>query len=72
MRRYWQGILKQAEICDVLIHDLRHTFASLLASGGASLGVIGRLLSHTQMNTTQRYAYLMISPFRESVNAVAG
>ncbi|KZK84899.1 putative prophage CPS-53 integrase [Pseudovibrio sp. Ad13] len=72
MRRYWQGILKQAEICDVRIHDLRHTFASLLVSGGASLEVIGRLLGHTQMSTTQRYAHLMESPLRESVNAVAG
>ena len=71
MRRYWQGILKVAEIDDVRIHDLRHTFASLLVSGGASLEVIGRLLGHTQMSTTQRYAHLMESPLRESVNAVA-
>ncbi len=33
-----------AEIPDVRIHDLRHTFASLLVSGGASLEMIGRLL----------------------------
>ncbi|KZL09071.1 tyrosine-type recombinase/integrase [Pseudovibrio sp. Ad26] len=72
MRRYWQGILKQADISDVRIHDLRHTFASLLVSGGASLEVIGKLLGHTQMSTTQRYAHLMESPLRESVNAVAG
>ncbi|KZK78856.1 putative prophage CPS-53 integrase [Pseudovibrio sp. Ad46] len=71
MRRYWQSILKQAEISDVRIHDLRHTFASLLVSGGASLEIIARLLGHTQMSTTQRYAHLMESPLRESVNAVA-
>ena len=52
-------------------HRLRHTFASLLVSGGASLEMIGKLLGHTQMQTTQRYAHLMGSPLREGVNAVA-
>jgi hypothetical protein len=33
--------------------------------------MIGRLLGHTQMTTTQRYAHLMDSPLREGVNAVA-
>jgi integrase len=51
--------------------DLRHTFASLLVSGGASLEMIGKLLGHTQMQTTQRYAHLMDSPLRAGVDAVA-
>ena len=61
----------QAEIPHVGIHDLRHTFASLLFSGGASLEMIGRLLGHTQIGTTQRYAHLIESPLRAGVNAVA-
>ncbi len=52
------------------IHDLHHTFASLLVSGGASLEMIGRLLGHTQIGTTQRYAHLLDSPLRAGVNAV--
>ena len=44
---------------DARIHDLRHTIAPLLVSGGASLEMIGKLLGHTQMQTTQRYAHLM-------------
>ena len=59
-----------AEIPDVRIHDLRHTFASLLVSGGASLEMIGRLLGHTQIGTTQRYAHLIDAPLRAGVNAV--
>jgi hypothetical protein len=55
----------------VRIHDLRHTFASLLVSGGASLEMIGKLLGHSQMQTTQRYAHLMDSPLRAGVGAVA-
>jgi site-specific recombinase XerD len=55
----------------VRIHDLRHTFASLLVSGGASLEMIGKLLGHSQMQTTQRYAHLMDSPLRAGVDTVA-
>jgi integrase len=71
IRRFWVRIQRQAEIPDVRIHDLRHTFASLLVSGGASLEMIGKLLGHSQMQTTQRYAHLMDSPLRAGVDAVA-
>ena len=71
LRRFWRGIQSSAELGDVRIHDLRHTFASLLVSGGASLEMIGKLLGHSQMKTTQRYAHLMDSPLRQGVDAVA-
>ncbi|WP_426037779.1 tyrosine-type recombinase/integrase [Cypionkella sp. TWP1-2-1b2] len=71
IRRFWINIQKQAKLPDVRIHDLRHTFASLLVSGGASLEMIGKLLGHSQMQTTQRYAHLMDSPLRAGVDAVA-
>lgn len=69
-KRFWPKMQKVAEIPDVRIHDLRHTFASLLVSGGASLEMIGRLLGHTQIGTTQRYAHLIDAPLRAGVNAV--
>lgn len=71
IRRFWKAIQLEADIPDVRIHDLRHTFASLLVSGGASLEMIGKLLGHSQMRTTQRYAHLMDSPLRAGVDAVA-
>ena len=71
IRRFWISVQKEAKLPDVRIHDLRHTFASLLVSGGASLEMIGKLLGHTQMQTTQRYAHLMDSPLRAGVDAVA-
>lgn len=46
------------------------TCASLLVSGGASLEMIGKLLGHAQIGTTQRYAHLIKSPLRGCVNAV--
>jgi integrase len=71
IRRFWARVQKEVGILDVHIHDLRHTFASLLVSGGASLEMIGKLLGHSQMQTTQRYAHLMDSPLRAGVDAVA-
>ncbi|WP_137391427.1 tyrosine-type recombinase/integrase [Rhodoligotrophos defluvii] len=55
---------------DVRIHDLRHSFASLLASSGASLLLIGELLGHTQAQTTKRYSHLFDDPMREAANRV--
>jgi integrase len=71
IRRFWLRVQRDAELPDVRIHDLRHTFASLLVSGGASLEMIGKLLGHSQMQTTQRYAHLMDSPLRAGVDTVA-
>ncbi|MCW1932311.1 tyrosine-type recombinase/integrase [Pararhodobacter zhoushanensis] len=71
VRRFWAQIQKQCDLQDVRIHDRRHTFASLLVSGGASLEMIGKLLGHSQTQTTQRYAHLMDSPLRAGVDAVA-
>ena len=71
VRRFWAQIQKQCGLQEVHIHDLRHTFASLLVSGGASLEMIGKLLGHSQIQTTLRYAHLMDSPLRAGVDAVA-
>jgi integrase len=51
---------------DARIYDLRHSYASVGAGGGLSLQIIGRLLGHTQMRTTQRYAHLADDPLREA------
>ena len=70
INRFWERMRVQADIRGVRIHDLRHTFASLLVSDGASLRMIRRPLAHTQIGTTQRYAHLIDLPLRAGVNAV--
>lgn len=67
----WRKIRAMAELEDCRKHDLRHTFASLLASDGKSLPIIGALLGHTQAQTTQRYAHLLDAPLRDAVASVA-
>src|SRR5690606_12517212 len=72
LRRFWARIRRNAGLPrNVRIHDLRHTFASLVAGDGASLLMIGKLLGHTQSKTTERYAHLVDAPLRSKVNTVA-
>lgn len=66
LRRFWHSIREAAGV-DVRFHDLRHTFASVLASRGASLQIIGKLLGHSSMQTTRRYAHLTEDALRENV-----
>src|SRR5262249_6338228 len=60
----WAALRKAANIPDVRLHDLRHTYASVLASAGLSLPVIGALLGHATPVTTHRYAHLFDDPLR--------
>jgi integrase len=64
IKHFWASVCGKAGITGVRVHDLRHTHASILASLGLSLPIIGRLLGHTQAATTQRYAHLMDDPLR--------
>lgn len=64
VKKQWAAICKAAKITGVRLHDLRHTYASVLASSGVSLHVIGGLLGHTQPQTTHRYAHLVDDALR--------
>jgi integrase len=67
----WQRIRKRTNIEDVRIHDLRHTFASTAVAAGQGLPMIGKLLGHSQVQTTARYAHLAADPIKEAANAVS-
>lgn len=66
----WERIRKRAKLEDVRIHDLRHAFASVGVSSGHTLAVIGGLLGHSQLSTTQRYAHLSDDPLRSASDAI--
>ena len=70
LEKPWRRIRAKAELDDVRIHDLRHSFASMAASGGLSLLMIGKLLGHTQAATTERYAHLAADPVRAANEAI--
>lgn len=67
----WAALCKAAKISGARMHDLRHTYASVLASAGLSLPVIGALLGHTQPATTARYAHLFDDPLRAATERAA-
>lgn len=54
----WDTARRKAGLADLRIHDLRHSFASYLVNQGHSLYEVQKLLGHTQVKTTQRYAHL--------------
>ena len=64
LQKPWRRIRKRAGLEDIRIHDLRHTFASYGVGLGQSLPILGKLLSHTQAQTTARYAHLADDPVR--------
>ena len=53
------------------IHDLRHTFASTAVAAGQGLPMIGKLLGHTQVQTTARYAHLAADPVKAAADAIS-
>lgn len=71
VKRTWATVRREAGLTDVRLHDLRHTFASFLASDGHSLLTIGKMLGHTQAQTTARYSHLFDDLLREAAESVS-
>ena len=67
----WRRIRMRAGLDDVRIHDLRHSFASGGLLVGEGLPMIGKLLGHTQVQTTARYAHLADDPVKSAANRIA-
>jgi integrase len=66
---HWDRIRKAAGVPDLRVHDLRHSFASSIASSGFDLPVIGKLLGHRSQATTKRYAHLVGGILQEATEA---
>lgn len=67
----WRRIRKRAGLTDVRIHDLRHSFASVLINKGVSLYEVQRLLGHANAKTTQRYSHLTHSTLDAAVQVMS-
>ena len=68
---HWYRVRDRADLEDVRLHDLRHSFASRALALGESLPMIGKLLGHTKIQTTARYAHLARDSVKESAARVA-
>ncbi len=69
IRRVFKRVLKKAGLREIRLHDIRHTFASLLLSDGASPVYVKEQLGHTSIQmTVDIYGHLIPSSNREMVN----
>lgn len=66
-KKSWARVLAQAEIADLHVHDLRHTFASRLVMGRVQLLEVSKLLGHASLKMTLRYAHLAPEAFDRAI-----
>lgn len=71
LQKPWRAIRNAAGLDHLRLHDLRHGFASIAASSGMGLPIIGKMLGHTQAATTHRYAHLANDPVKAAAASVA-
>jgi integrase len=69
--RSWDRIRATAEIKNLRLHDLRHAFATAVHDAGAPLAVVGRLLGHRNLRSTQRYSHATERGLRVAVEYAA-
>ena len=67
----WLAVRARAGLEDVRLHDLRHSFASRALALGETLPVIGKLLGHSDIETTARYAHLARDSIHEAADRIA-
>jgi len=66
----WRRVRKTAKLDGVRLHDLRHSFASGGLAVGEGLSMIGKLLGHSQVQTTARYAHLANDPIKSAADRI--
>ena len=68
----WRKLLRDANITDFRVHDLRHSAATYARMAGADLSTVARMLGHKTLQMTQRYAHVADSEVQAAVESVAG
>ena len=66
----WCRLREEADLCDVRLHDLRHSYASMALAQGETVLTIGRLLGHKDPATTLKYTHLADTMVREAAETV--
>ena len=66
----WYRVRRETGIEDVRLHDLRHTFASQAVMSGVPVPVVSRLLGHSNVRMTLRYAHLGDREIEEAAETV--
>jgi integrase len=70
-KKAFEGACRRAGVDDLHFHDLRHTFASWWVQDGGDLYRLSRILGHTTLQMSSRYAHLRTNDLHEEIERVA-
>jgi len=71
IRRAWKKAKEKAKIRPhIRFHDLRHTFATMLAESGVDLEVISQMLTHSSITVTQKYAHVRNKRLKDAAEKI--
>ena len=71
IHKYWGHLRIRAGMRTIRIHDLRHTYASLLANSGRSILEISRILGHSSVKVSERYSHLSTATLQDAANSAS-
>ena len=66
----WQTLRSRAHLCDVRLHDLRHTAGTYVSQTGANAFSVRDFLRHKTLAMTGRYANRDADPIRQAAEAI--
>lgn len=71
VHKVWDRLRTEAGLPTLRIHDLRHSFASMLVNSGHSLYAVQQLLGHSTHSVTERYAHLSSRSLMDAANSAS-
>lgn len=69
--KVWTRLRNKAGLPHLRIHDLRHSFASMLVNSGRTLYEVQQILGHSQSIVTERYAHLSSKTLQDASNSAS-
>lgn len=67
----WNRLIDLSHPLKARFHDLRHTYGSWLAQRGVPIETISRLMNHSSLTVTMRYAHLSPSNLHDAVGVLS-
>lgn len=71
LQKPWRRIRSRADLTDVRIHDLRHTYASVAVNNGIDPFMLKEIMGHKNLSTTLRYSHLADDAVQRAAGSVA-
>jgi integrase len=71
IQKVWNRLRRAAGLGHVRLHDLRHSYASMLVNSGRTLYEVQQILGHSNPKVTQRYSHLSTATLQEAASSAA-